>query len=102
MDHITPRESEILLLIVEGLNNTEIGVRLGISSSTVRNYVSRLFNKLNVSRRAELGSSAPVIAASTPPSISSQSAPSQGPEQLPAAPEETEPLATPPHDEPPA
>ncbi len=50
---LTDRESEILDLIAQGLNNTEICKRLSLSSGTVRNYVSNIFSKLQVADRAQ-------------------------------------------------
>ena len=50
---ITPREHEILGLIAEGLSNREIGERLFVSENTVKTHSSRLFDKLDVSRRVQ-------------------------------------------------
>jgi len=50
---ITPREHEILGLIAEGLSNREIGERLFVSENTVKTHSSRLFGKLEVSRRVQ-------------------------------------------------
>lgn len=50
---LTSREQEVLVLIVEGLNNPKIGVRLNISVTTVRSHVSNIFSKLGVSNRSE-------------------------------------------------
>lgn len=50
---LTPREHEVLALMVEGLNNPQIGERLFISVTTVRSHVSNILSKLGVSNRAE-------------------------------------------------
>jgi DNA-binding NarL/FixJ family response regulator len=49
---LTDREREILDLIAQGLGNQEIARRLVLSHSTVRNYVSNIFTKLQVADRA--------------------------------------------------
>lgn len=50
---LTDREREVLDLIAQGLNNGEIADRLVLSASTVRNYVSSIFSKLQVADRAQ-------------------------------------------------
>jgi DNA-binding NarL/FixJ family response regulator len=50
---ITPRELEILQLMAEGLSNREIGERLFVSEHTVKSHSSRLFDKLDASRRTQ-------------------------------------------------
>lgn len=50
---LTRREREVLDLIARGLSNQEIADRLFISSKTVRNHVTRIFNKLQVETRAK-------------------------------------------------
>lgn len=52
-DHLSPREREILAGITEGLANAQIAERLHVSEKTVRNQVSRLFDKLGVHSRAQ-------------------------------------------------
>jgi DNA-binding NarL/FixJ family response regulator len=49
---LTEREREILDLIAQGLNNTEIAEWLTLSPKTVRNHISNIFNKLQVTDRA--------------------------------------------------
>ncbi len=54
-DHIglTPRESEILEELVNGLSNKEIARKLAISDSTVKVHVQNILKKINVSSRVE-------------------------------------------------
>jgi pimeloyl-ACP methyl ester carboxylesterase/DNA-binding CsgD family transcriptional regulator len=52
-DSLAPREREILSRLVGGLSNTEIGKALFISEKTVRNQLTRIFEKLGVSNRAQ-------------------------------------------------
>lgn len=52
-DDLTPREREVLALMVEGLTNPEIAKRLTVSRSTARAHVSNILSKLCVSNRAE-------------------------------------------------
>ena len=50
---LSPRERDILERIAKGFTNVEIGRQLFISEKTVRNHVTRLFEKLGVSSRAQ-------------------------------------------------
>ncbi|HVE70314.1 MAG TPA: alpha/beta fold hydrolase [Thermoanaerobaculia bacterium] len=50
---LSPREREVLALLSEGLDNTQIGDRLAISAKTVRNHVSSVYDKLGVWTRAQ-------------------------------------------------
>ncbi|MCX4438224.1 MULTISPECIES: LuxR C-terminal-related transcriptional regulator [Streptomyces] len=49
---LTSRETEILELLADGMNNRQIARRLFLAEKTVRNYVSRIFSKLEVHDRA--------------------------------------------------
>ena len=51
---LTEREREVVALIGEGLRNKQIAARLGVSETTVRHYLTSIFNKLHVSDRLEL------------------------------------------------
>jgi DNA-binding NarL/FixJ family response regulator len=51
---LTAREAEIVRLVAAGRTNREVGEALYLSEKTVRNYLSTVFTKLGVSRRAEL------------------------------------------------
>ena len=50
---LTEREYEVLELIANGSNNTEIASKLFITNKTARNHVSNIFNKLQVADRAQ-------------------------------------------------
>ncbi len=50
---LTPRQLQVLKLIVQGLNNRQIGQTLHISPYTARFHVSEILSKLRVSNRTE-------------------------------------------------
>ena len=50
---LTEREREVLALMVEGLNNTQIAGRLTVSPSTIKSHVSNILAKLGVASRTE-------------------------------------------------
>lgn len=50
---LTPREHEVLELMAQGLTNSAIAERLTLSPKTVRNQVSIIFSKLDVSDRSQ-------------------------------------------------
>ena len=51
IEPLTPREEEVLQLLVEGLSNREIGARLHLTEGTVKNYVSAIIAKLQANDR---------------------------------------------------
>jgi DNA-binding CsgD family transcriptional regulator len=51
---LTPAETRVLELIVEGRAPAEIGCRLGVSAATVRTHLQRVFDKTGSSRQADL------------------------------------------------
>jgi NarL family two-component system response regulator LiaR len=55
---LSPREREVLALLVEGLSNDEIADRLVISANTVRKHVSACMSKLEATNRAQVAAQA--------------------------------------------
>jgi DNA-binding NarL/FixJ family response regulator len=53
IESLSEREREVLQLIAKGLNNRQISEQLFLSEGTVRNYVSSIFSKLNVTDRTQ-------------------------------------------------
>jgi DNA-binding NarL/FixJ family response regulator len=53
VEALTPREIEVLSMMVEGWGNKEISTRLGISEHTVKFHVASIMGKLNASTRTE-------------------------------------------------
>src|SRR5512135_491609 len=51
---LSPREKDVLKLVVQGQSNKEIGAALNLSDITVRNYISNMLDKLELSNRVEL------------------------------------------------
>jgi DNA-binding NarL/FixJ family response regulator len=55
---LSERELDVVRLVVDGLSNDEIGVRLGIGAKTVESHLRRLFERLGVASRTELATRA--------------------------------------------
>ncbi|MFC1872021.1 LuxR C-terminal-related transcriptional regulator, partial [Chloroflexota bacterium] len=51
---LSPREMEVLRMVGEGMTNSEIAGQMFISESTVRTYLHRLLDKLNLRNRSEV------------------------------------------------
>lgn len=51
LNELTPRERAVLEGIAEGLDNSEIAASLGLSEKTVRNHITRVFDKIGVVHR---------------------------------------------------
>ncbi|MBD2093053.1 response regulator transcription factor [Microcoleus sp. FACHB-1515] len=54
LHHFTDREHDVLMLLVQGLSNAQIGDRLHLSARTIEKYVSSLLRKTDSHNRADL------------------------------------------------
>ncbi|WP_447977088.1 response regulator transcription factor [Candidatus Nitrospira bockiana] len=52
-DALSPQEQRVMALVVEGKTNKEIGLDMGLSEKTVKNYLSNIFQKMQVNRRSQ-------------------------------------------------
>ncbi len=50
---LAPQEERVLALVAEGLTNKEIAAAMQLSDKTVKNYLANMFQKLQISRRAQ-------------------------------------------------
>lgn len=54
LEILSPRERQVLELVAQGLNNEQMGERLGLSPKTIARHRERIMNKLNLHSRTEL------------------------------------------------
>jgi DNA-binding NarL/FixJ family response regulator len=52
-DPLSPQEERVLALVAEGKTNKEIAVSLNLSEKTVGHYLENIFQKLQITRRAQ-------------------------------------------------
>jgi DNA-binding NarL/FixJ family response regulator len=50
---LSPQEKRVLSLVAEGKTNKEIGLDMGLSDKTVKNYLSNILEKLQLTRRSQ-------------------------------------------------
>jgi len=50
---LSPRQSEVFLMVSNGYTNKEIATALEISPETVKSHLKVIFNRTNISKRAE-------------------------------------------------
>lgn len=53
IDSLSAQEAKVLALISEGLTNKEVAAQMNLAEKTVKNYLSTIFEKLQVTRRAQ-------------------------------------------------
>jgi two-component system response regulator DevR len=50
---LSAQERRVLALVAEGKTNKEVAEQMGLSDKTVKNYLSNIFEKLQISRRSQ-------------------------------------------------
>lgn len=50
---LSPQEQRVVALVAEGKTNKEIAAGMGLSPKTVKNYLSNIYQKLQITRRAQ-------------------------------------------------
>lgn len=78
LDLLTPRETEVLRLIGQGLSNGEIAARLYVTANTLKTHIGNLLSKLHARDRAQLVIAAYESGLVGPSGTSSRLPPSRG------------------------
>lgn len=52
--HLSRREEEVVMLVIQGLSNLEIAQKLFIAEQTVKDHLHHVFGKMNIRRRSEI------------------------------------------------
>jgi non-specific serine/threonine protein kinase len=73
--HLTARETEVAVLLAEGLGSSEIAARLSIAPSSVKWYLRQVFHKLGVHTREDAGLRARQLGLSVPAGTPTEPAP---------------------------
>jgi DNA-binding NarL/FixJ family response regulator len=55
---LTPRETEVVRLVAEGLTNDEVSAAMGVTSKTVEAHLGRIFERTGIQSRTELATRA--------------------------------------------
>jgi DNA-binding NarL/FixJ family response regulator len=53
LSNLSVRETEVLKLIADGYSNREISIALSLSEKTIKNHISRIFDKLHITARTQ-------------------------------------------------
>ena len=54
MNTLTPRQNEIVAIIIEGTTTKDAAAQLGISESTIKHHLSDIYDRLGCGNRVEL------------------------------------------------
>jgi two-component system nitrate/nitrite response regulator NarL len=60
-NNLSPREQQVIGLVAQAKPNKIIAYELGLSEGTIKEYLYRIFRKVEVSNRTELALRAPIL-----------------------------------------
>jgi RNA polymerase sigma factor (sigma-70 family) len=55
-ESLTTRQQQIVDAVLEGATNRQIAERLGLSEQTIKNQLTKIYQKLGIARREQLAS----------------------------------------------